>query len=177
MHNLLIIGTIVFFGRVVQDIFFLGKIDAFQKSKKPYMMAMNFLDAVYGILMLRYVIHYIDISVLFAVVFGLGSAIGGLLIIKLRDRLNKRLKGQRRFFIRISSPKKMLDLISLLKKEKYQFSIDRKKYTDGKVMTVLEGGVDTVVRKDRIKELLRGRMDKHVVIVRAEEVYYLRRRV
>lgn len=171
--NPILIGLIILTARIFQDALFLGKIDSFNRNARIRSMVFNFVEAVYTISILKIVIELMSESYFYAILFGLGSAIGGLIISKIKALLDDKLEGQRKFYARISIEEGIdpAPLIKELKEREFDFTVDYKSYISGKRRTVIQGSLKNRQRMWELKELLRGRKGKHVVIIRAEDIY------
>ena len=170
MENLIISGLIVFGGRILQDLVFNFKIEMFNRGKKSGVFGINFVESIIGMSVIAMVVKYIDTDPRMLVFLGLGSSIGGLIVIKLRDLMNIKVIGQRQYFARISYLGNE-DLVDLLRKDGYIFTVETKEFLDGKVRTILEGSLENRARKERLKGHLKDRPDKLVTIIPAREVY------
>ena len=174
--NILLIAGVILVLRVGQDILFLTKIDAFNRDNRLYAMSVNFLEAVYGITVIKVILDLMETSGWYAVVFGAGSILGGLISSRVKRKLDDRLEGQRKFFARISLEVDIdrSELIDLLREHRFEFTMTNREYLDGRRKTVIEGSLENRARMHELKEILRGRKGKHVTIFRAEDVYLVR---
>jgi len=159
-----------------KDLLFLAKIDAFSRSNKLYLTAVNFVEASYAIIAIKVVLDLMTGQPLYALVFGAGSVIGGLISSVIKGKLDKRLEGQKKFYARIALDDDIdrSELVKTLAARGYEFTLDTKEYITGKTRTVLQGSLENRKRMLELREVLRGRKNKHVVILRAEDVYLLR---
>lgn len=173
--NLLNIALILFL-KVGQDVLFLGKIDAFQRGNKLYYRVISFIEAAYGITVLGFVISLMSTSFYYILVYGAGAVLGAIISSKIKSRLDHKLEGQRKFFARITLDDHIdeTDLIQSLKDNDFEFVVEKQRYISGEMRTVIQGSLEDRQRMWQLKELLRGRKGKHVVIMRAEDVYMLR---
>lgn len=173
--NVILIGAAILVLRIGQDALFLAKIDAFNRDSRIYAISVNFLEAVYGITVIKIILDLMDTSRWYAVVFGCGSILGGLIISRVKRRLDDRLDGQRKFFARISLEEDIdrTELIGILRDNHFEFTMATRQYLDGRVKTVIEGSLENRERMHQLKEILRGRKGKHVTIFRAEDVYLI----
>jgi len=171
--EIILIGLVVLTARIVQDFLFLKKIDSFNRNDKVRSMIYNFIEAMYTITVLKIIIELIDQSYIYVVLFGLGSMIGGLIISKLKARMDNKLEGQRKFYARISIDEGLdpNPLLIELKERDFDFTVDHKSYINGKRRTVIQGSLENRKRMEELKEILRGKKGKHVTIFRAEDVY------
>ena len=172
MEALLISGIIVLLGRILQDIVFNFKIEMFNRGKLSGVFGINFLESIIGMTVIAMVVKFIDEDPRLLVFLGLGSSIGGIIVIKIRDQMNRKLVGQRKYFARISYTGND-DLVEILKADGYIFTVDNKEFTDGQVRTLLEGSLENRERKERLKRHLKGRSDQLVTIIPAREVYWV----
>ena len=172
MGALLISGLIVFFGRILQDLAFNFKIEMFNRGKLAGVFGINFLESIIGMTVIAMVVSFIDEDPRLLIFLGLGSSIGGIIVIKLRDLMNKNLIGQRQYYARISYSGND-DLIDILKEEGYIFTLEEREFIDGKKRYLIEGSLENRERKERLKKLLKGRPDKIVTIIAAREVYWV----
>ncbi|OQY32374.1 MAG: hypothetical protein B6241_11115 [Spirochaetaceae bacterium 4572_59] len=174
--NVVLIAIMILILRIGQDTLFLAKIDAFNRGNKIYSMSINFLEAMYGITVIKIILGLMQRNPWYVLVFGFGSMIGGLLVSGIKGKLDKRLQGQRKYFARISLENDIdrSELISILKEKNYEFTIARREYLNGNSKLIIEGSLDNRKRMLELKEILRGRPGKHVTIFRADEVYLLK---
>ncbi|HAK47163.1 MAG TPA: hypothetical protein DCO79_14755 [Spirochaeta sp.] len=172
MQALLVSGIIVFLGRILQDLAFNFKIEMFNRGKLSGVFGINFLESIIGMTVIAMVVKFIDKDPKLLVFLGLGSSVGGVIVIKLRDMMNKRLVGQRKYYARISYTGNE-DLVDILKEDGYIFTLEQKEFLDGKKRTLLEGSLENRDRKERLKSHLKGRPDKLVTIIPAKEVYWV----
>lgn len=171
--EIIFIGLIVLTARIVQDFLFLRKIDSFNRNDKVRSMIYNFVEAVYTISVLKIIIELMDQTYVYVILFGLGSTIGGLIISKLKSKMDNKLEGQRKFYARISIEEGIdpNPLLSELKEKDFDFTVDHKSYINGMRRTVIQGSLENRDRMEELKEILRGKKGKHVTIFRAEDVY------
>lgn len=162
--------------KIGQDVLFLGKIDAFQRGNKLYYWGISFVEAAYGISVLGYVIALMSSSFYYIFIYGAGAVLGAIISSKIKSRLDNKLEGQRKFFIRITLDDHIdeTELIDVLKEHDFEFVVEKQLYISGQFRTVIQGSLEDRQRMWELKELLRGRKGKHVVIMRAEDVYMLR---
>ncbi len=172
MNTIIISGLIVFFGRILQDLAFNFKIEMFNRGHKTGVFVINFFESIIGITVIAMVVKYIDRDPKLLLIFGIGSSIGGLLVIKIRDMMNVKIIGQRQYFARISYTGNE-DLVDILQKNNFIFTVDTKEFLDGQVRTVIEGSLENRERKEFLKTLLKGRENKLVTIIPAREVYWI----
>lgn len=173
--QLILLGIFVLSGRIVMDILFLGKMDSFYKSERIKMAIYGFAESVFAVLVLSIIIGLMQTNIFFSIIYGLGAVLGMRISSFIKRRLDDKLEGQRKFFVRITIDEDhdYDEIIWLLREEDFDFSVTKKPYISGKKRTIIEGSVDNRERLNRIKEILRGRKGKHVVILRAEDVYLL----
>ena len=171
--EIILIGLIVLTARIVQDFLFLKKIDSFNRNDKVRSMIYNFIEAVYTITIFKIILNLMDSSYVYVALFGLGSTIGGLIISKLKARMDNKLEGQRKFYARITFAEEIdpNPLINELKERNFEFTVDSKTYLSGDRRTVIQGSLENRERMEELKDILRGRKGKHVTIFRAEDVY------
>lgn len=171
LHILLILSL-----KIGQDVLFLGKIDAFNRSNKVYYLTVSFIESAYAIMVLGYVLSLMSNSYFYVLVYGAGAILGGIISSKIKAKLDNRLEGQRKFFARITLDDHIdeEDLVEKLKENDFEFVVEKQKYISGNYRTVIQGSLEDRKRMWELKELLRGRKGKHVVIMRAEDVYMLR---
>jgi len=174
--EVVLIAIMILILRIGQDTLFLAKIDAFNRGNKIYSMSINFLEAMYGITVIKIILDLMQKSPWYVLVFGFGSMIGGILVSGIKGKLDRRLEGQRKYFARISLENDIdrSELISILKEKKYEFTIAKREYLNGHSKLIIEGSLDNRKRMLELKEILRGRQGKHVTIFRADEVYLLK---
>ena len=65
--------------RIVQDILFLTKIDAFNRNNRVYSSFVNFIEATYGFIAIKFILQAMDTNYFLAVFVGIASILGGLL--------------------------------------------------------------------------------------------------
>ena len=173
--NVILIASVILVLRIGQDVLFLAKIDAFNRDNRFYAITVNFLEAVYGITVIKVILDLMETSGWYAVIFGAGSILGGLIVSRVKRRLDDRLEGQRKFFARISLEEDIdrTELINLLKERRFEFTMANREYLDGRRKTVIEGSLENRARMHELKDILRGRKGKHVTIFRAEDVYLM----
>ena len=172
MGALLISGLIVFFGRILQDLAFNFKIEMFNRGKLAGVFGINFLESIIGMTVIAMVVSFIDEDPRLLIFLGLGSSIGGMIVIKIRNLMNKRLLGQRQYYARISYLGND-DLVDILKNDGYIFTVEEREFTDGNKRMLLEGSLENRERKERLKKHLKGRPDQFVTIIPAREVYWV----
>ena len=172
MSTLLISSLLVFTARILQDLVFNFKIEMFTRGNKPGVCIVNFLESTISISIIAIMVQFIGGQPILLVALGAGSSLGGLTVIKLRNRMNQKLVGQRQYFTRVSFTGNE-DLINLLTAEGYTFSVDKKEFTDGVTRTVIEGSMANRERKEHFKRILKGRQNKFVTIIPAREVYWV----
>ncbi len=174
--NLLLIALLILILRIGQDSLFLAKIDAFNRSNKAYSMTINFLEAMYGITVIKIILELMTQSSWYVLIYGMGSTLGGLLIAKVKSKLDRKLEGQRKYFARISleNDTDRSELIEILRKREYEFTMATREYLNGHSKLIIEGSLINRQRMLELKEILRGRPGKHVTIFRADEVYLLK---
>lgn len=169
-------GLAILLLRVGQDTLFLAKIDAFNRGNKFYSMSINFVEAMYGITVIKIILGLMNTNPYYVVVYGAGSILGGLISSMVKGRLDDKLEGQRKFFVRISldNDSDRSELIGIFRDRHFDFTMEVREYLDGSMRTVIQGSLDNRRRMHELKEILRGRPGKHVTIFRAEDVYLLR---
>jgi len=176
MIDFIAIAAMILFLRIGQDTLFLAKIDAFNRNNKYYSMSINFVEAMYGITVIKIILDLMQRSVWYLLIFGLGSTLGGLLVSIIKRKLDKKLQGERKYFVRISLEDDIdrTELISILKERNYEFTLATREYLKGHSRLIIEGSLENRKRMLELKEILRGRKGKHVTIFRADEVYLLK---
>lgn len=163
---------VVFAIRIVQDLIFSVKIEMFNRGNRVGVFLVNFFESIIGMTIIAAMVRLLDNRPTLLIALGLGSSLGGLCVIALRRRLDRRLIGQRQYFARISYTGNP-DLLQVLIDEGYNFSVEEKEFTDGVTRTVIEGSMINRQRKEHLKNLLRGRENKIVTIIPAREVYWV----
>ena len=176
MIDIILTALLILLLRIGQDTLFLAKIDAFSRGNKLYSMSINFFEAMYAITVIKIILDLMNKSIYYVIFFGFGSLLGGLVSSAIKRKLDNKLEGQRKFYARISldDDKDRTELIDILIQHKYEFTVDRQEYINGKIRTVIQGSLDNRKRMHELKEILRGRPGKFVTILRAEDVYMLR---
>jgi hypothetical protein len=174
--NIILAALGVIIGRIFLDVFFLGKMDAFYKNNKIRLIVFGFLESIYSIVVIKIVIDLMQIHWSLSLLYGFGAILGIFVSDFIKRRLDKKLEGQRKFFVRITIDERYdyHDLVWLLAEEHFDFTVQEKEYIDRSDRVVIEGSIKDRTQLDRLKEILRGRKGKHVTILRAEEVYMLR---
>ena len=175
MLNLLLVAGLILLLRIGQDMLFLTKIDAFSRNNKYYSMSINFVEAIYGITVIKIILDLMNQSYFFVFVFGLGSMIGGLVVYKIKQKVDYKLQGHRKYFARISLENDVdrSELINTLIAHDFEFTVDIKEYINGKIKTIIQGSLDNRKRMQELKDILKGRPGKHVTILRADDIYLL----
>ncbi|MDT8298146.1 MAG: hypothetical protein RQ801_07600, partial [Spirochaetaceae bacterium] len=137
----ILIGLAILGLRIGQDTLFLAKIDAFNRDNKVYSMAVNFVEAMYGITVIKIILGLMDRNHFFVLIFGVGSVLGGLVSSAVKRRLDDRLEGQRKFFARISLENDIdrTNLIETLRNKNFAFTMETRDYLDGQKRTVIQG--------------------------------------
>jgi len=176
MTNIVLTALLIVVLRIGQDTLFLAKIDAFNRGNRIYSMSINLFEAMYAITVIKIILDLMQKSIYYVVFFGLGSLLGGLISSAIKRKLDDRLQGQRKFFARISldNDRDRSELIDILNRHNFEFTVDLKEYINGKTKTIIQGSLDNRKRMRELKNILRGRPGKHVTILRAEEIYSLR---
>lgn len=174
--NLLLPAITVVIGRIFLDIFFLAKMDAFYKSQKIKLIIFGFLEAIYSVVVIKIVIDLMAIHWSLSLLYGIGAILGIFVSDWIKRRLDKKLEGQRKFFVRLTLDEEhdYHELVWLLAEEGFQLTIQSKEYISGGHRTVIQGSLENRKQLERFKEILRGRKGKHLTILRAEEVYLMR---
>lgn len=174
--NILLLGFFVLTGRILMDILFIGKMDAFYKSQHIKMMAYGFIESIYAILVLSIIINLIETNIVYSIIYGVGSLLGMRISRLIKAKLDDKLEGQRKFFVRITFDEHYDydEVIDLLKQSEFDFMVHEHEYISGNNRIVMEGSVANRARLEKIKEILRGRKGKHLVILRAEDAYLIR---
>ncbi len=172
MVIIIISALIVLIGRIMQDILFNLKIEMFNRGKKIGVFCINFFESMVAIYVIKLVIDLINQNIFLLGFLGIGSSLGGIIVIFLRQKMNKKLIGQRKYFVRISIQDSD-ELLNILKERKFIFTVTKNKFLDGKTRTIIEGSLENRKRKEELKEILRGRENKLVTIIPAREVYWV----
>jgi hypothetical protein len=174
LHSFLVAGAILLM-RIGQDMLFLTKIDAFNRSNKYYTMSINFVEAIYGITVIKLILDLMRQNYFYVFVFGLGSMLGGLVVYKIKKKIEYKLQGQRKYFARISLENDIdrSELLEILTAHNFEFTVDIREYLNGKIKTVIQGSLDNRNRLQELKDILKGRPGKHVTILRADDIYLL----
>jgi hypothetical protein len=175
MSSFFIAAVLILLLRIGHDMLFLTKIDAFNRNNKYYTMGINFVEAVYGISVVKFILDLMSKSIWYVLIFGLGSLLGGLIVSIIKQKIDYKLQGQRKYFARISleSDVDRTELIEILKKHNFEFTVDVKEYINGKIKTIIQGSLDNRNRMHELKDILKGRPGKHVTIIRADDIYLL----
>jgi len=135
----LVIGLILLL-RIGQDTLFLAKIDAFSRGNIYYSMAINFVEAIYGITVIKIILDLMVLNPFYVIAFGGGSLLGGLVSGSLKKKLDRKLMGQRQYFARVSLENDIdrSDLIYALKEAEYEFTMSTREYLNGKTRLIIE---------------------------------------
>jgi len=176
IENIFLAAGIVIIGRVFLDVFFLMKMDSFYKNDKLRLFIFGFLESVYGVSILAIIIGLMQTSWIYSLLYGVGAILGIWLSNAIKRKLDDKLEGQRKFFIRITidDNEDYEELIWLLAERHFDFTVTEKKYLSGAPRHVIEGSLADRNRLNEVREILRGRKGKHVTIFRAEEAYMMR---
>jgi uncharacterized protein YebE (UPF0316 family) len=176
MIDVVLIAALILILRIGQDTLFLAKIDAFNRGNRYYSGAINFFEAMYGITVIKIILDLMQKDIYYIFIYGFGSILGGLVSGYIKNHLDKRLIGQRQYFARISLENDIdrSNLIQTLAQEQYDFTVSTKEYVSGKFKILIEGSIENRARMLHLKDILRGRQGKHVTILRADEVYWLK---
>ena len=176
MIDIFRIAAIILLLRIGQDTLFLAKIDAFNRGNKYYSMGINFVEAMYGITVIKIILDLMQASLWYVLIYGVGSLLGGLLSSFIKKRLDHKLQGERPYFVRISleSDIDRSDLVKTLAERHFSFTLAKREYLSGETKIVIEGSLDNRSRMLELKDILRGRPGKHVTIFKADEVYFLK---
>jgi hypothetical protein len=161
--------------RAGQDVLFLAKIDAFNRANRLYSTIINFIEAMYGITVISIILGLMSKNIFYVVIYGLGSVLGGNISSLVKSRLDNKLEGQRKFFARITLEEHIdeADLVDELRKHEFEFMVEKQKYISGRYRTVIQGSLENRMRMNLLKDILRGRPGKHLVIMRAEDIYMI----
>ncbi|MBI9106805.1 MAG: hypothetical protein JEZ04_08665 [Spirochaetales bacterium] len=172
MNALLASGIIVLLMRILQDLVFNFKIEMFNRGKKAGVIGINFFESIIGMSVIALVVKYIDQDPRLLIFLGFGSSIGGLIVIKIRDKMNVKIIGQRQYYARISFIGNE-DLVEILRDNNFLFTVETKEFLDGQVRTIIEGSLENRARKEKLKTFLKDRENKIVTIIPAREVYWV----
>ena len=175
MINPIIAAGAILLLRIGQDMLFLTKIDAFSRNNKYYSMGINFIEAIYGISVIKIILDLMSQSIWYVLIFGLGSLLGALIVTTIKQKIDWKLQGHRKYFARISleSDIDRTELIQTLKEHNFEFTLDVKEYINGKIKTIIQGSLDNRGRMHELKDILKDRPGKHVTIIRADDIYLL----
>ncbi|GAK59718.1 hypothetical protein U27_06703 [Candidatus Vecturithrix granuli] len=168
--HFLLVGLAILLGRVFQDVFFLGKIDAFNRENKVYMAIINFVEALYGISIIKLTIDLMRSNFFYAVLFGMGSTIGGFVVLILKKKFNNTLEGQRKYFVRIAVPANTSDLVAQMRDAGFKFAWTEQQYVNGINRIVIEITLKNRKELEGLKAILRSYKDMFVTILHAEDV-------
>ena len=86
--------------------------------------------------------------------------------------MNVKIIGQRQYYAGISYTGND-DLVSVLKKNRFIFTVETKDFLDGETRSIIEGSLENRERKELLKKPLKGRENKLVTIIPAREVYWV----
>jgi uncharacterized protein YebE (UPF0316 family) len=158
------------------DILFLAKIDAFNRANRIYYIVVSFIETAFGIFGLSFVLQQVGSNYAYIFAYALGAVAGGLISSKIKAKLDDRLEGQRKFFARITLEEHVdeADLVEKLREGDFDFVVKKEQYLTGQTRTVIQGSLDDRKRMWQLKDILRGRKGKHLVILRAEDIFFLR---
>ncbi len=157
------------------DVLFLAKIDAFNRGNRLYYIMVSFVETAFGIFGLSLVLQKVSSNYLYIFAYAFGAVAGGLISSKIKAKLDDRLDGQRKFFARITLEEHIdeEDLVEKLREGNFDFVVKKEHYLTGQTRTVIQGSLDDRKRMWQLKDILRGRPGKHLVILRAEDIYFL----
>ena len=77
-----------FFGRILQDLAFNFKIEMFNRGKLSGVFGINFIESIIGMTVIAMVVQFIDEDPKLLIFLGLGSSVGGIIVIK-NSRVNE----------------------------------------------------------------------------------------
>lgn len=174
--NIILNIILILILKIGQDVLFLGKIDAFNRNNKLYYLLISFIESAYAISVLGYILILMSTSYIFILIYGIGAILGAFFSSLIKKRLDNKLEGQRKFFVRITLDDEIdeKDLIDKLKKEGFEMIVEKQKYISGECRTIIQGSLIDRQQMWKLKDILRGRPGKHLVIMRAEDVYMVR---
>lgn len=161
--------------KIGMDTLFLTKIDAYNRTNKLYYLTITFIESSFGIFGLKIVLDLVGGNQFYIFAFALGAVLAGLISSKIKAKMDDKLEGQRKFFARITLEDHIdeIELVDVLRNHSFDFTVESMKYISGASRTVIQGSLENRVRMRELKDILRGRKGKHLVIMRAEDIYYL----
>jgi hypothetical protein len=174
LKMLLVIGAILAL-KIGMDVLFLAKIDAFNRTNRFYYLMVTFIETSFGIFGLKIVLDMVGDNYFYIFVYAAGAVLAGLISSLIKRRLDDKLEGQRKFFARITLDDSIdeTDLIGHLKEHEFEMVVEKQQYISGRFRTVIQGSLENRSRMNELKDILRGRKGKHLVITRAEDIYYI----
>ena len=172
-EKFVITAILVFFLKMGIDVLLYFKNDAFNKGNKFYFMSIHLFEALYGVLLFKIILDAIKLDWIFLAIFGLGAIMSAFVQTRLKMKLDDKIKGQRKFFARITIvDDSMVDeIIGELSVHRFELAITRNQiYTTGNKHTVVTGSLENRKRMNELKDVLRDKTGFHVVIMRAEDI-------
>lgn len=175
MIKILIIIVSILALKVGMDVLFLAKIDAFNRTNRLYYLIITFIETSFGIFGLSIVLNMVGSNYVYIFVYAFGAVLAAFISSLIKRKLDDKLEGQRKFFARITLDNAIdeKEIVDILVAHNFDFVIENKQYTSGKYRTVMQGSLENRARMNDLKDVLRGRKGKHLVILRAEDIYYL----
>lgn len=175
MFKILVIILSILALKIGMDVLFLAKIDAFNRTNRLYYLAVTFIETAFGIFGLSIVLNMVGSNYYYIFVYAAGAVLAGFISSLIKRRLDDKLEGQRKFFARITLEDAVdeTELIDLLREHKFEMVVEKQQYISGKFRTVIQGSLENRLRMNELKDILRGRKGKHLVITRAEDIFYL----
>ena len=168
-------ATLVFFLKIGIDILLYFKTDAFNKGNKPYFIGMHLAEAMYWVLLYKIVLDAIRQDYIFLAFFGAGAVLSAFAQTWFKKKLDDKIHGQRKFFARITiTDDSMVDIIiDELRLHNFELAITSNQlYTTGQIHTVITGSLEDRKRMNELKNILRNKTGFHLVIMRAEDIYF-----
>ena len=168
------LASFIFFLKVGVDLLSYFKIDAFNKSQKFYYSVINLIETVYVVYAMKITLDAARESLWYLIVFGAGAVVSGLLSTIFKSRLDDKIKGQRKFFTRITvvDHTKLAEIVQALKDHNFDLAITEEQiYTSGEIHSVIAGSLEDRKRMNEIKNILRNKTGFHVVFIRAEDIF------
>lgn len=175
MFNTLFIISIILLLKTGMDVLFLAKIDAYNRTNRVRYFIITFAETAFGILGLSIVLEMMGDNYFYMFAYAAGATLAAFISTLIKRKLDDRLEGQRKFFARITLEEHIdeHELVDELRDNEFEFVVEKQQYISGKWRTVIQGSLEDRRRMWQLKDILRGRKGKHLVIMRAEDMYFL----
>lgn len=158
------------------DVVVYFKTDAFNSGNRLYFVAMHLAEAMYWVLLYKIILGAINENYGYLAVFGAGAIFSAFLQTRLKQKLDDKIKGQRKFFARITITDNSIKdaIIETLSAQGFELAVtENQPYTTGVTHTVISGSLENRKRMNELKNILRDKPGLHLVIIRAEDIYFV----